>query len=62
MEAIELRQKADDVEKAIKHIIENFIINVGPCEVRIDINNDYLKRSTGDKILINTNVTVNVTV
>lgn len=62
MEATELRIKTDELEKQVKALINNFIGEVGACDIKIKTNFDFIESVSGRNILVNTGVKVFVTV
>lgn len=47
MEATELRKKKTELENEIKQLVSKFIIEVGHCEVYVDITNRTWQSSAG---------------
>jgi hypothetical protein len=56
----EIRQKADKLESDIKELVETFINNVGSCDVNIDCQCMYYHDMGGNKLLLDTDITVDV--
>lgn len=62
MEAIELRKKTDELEKHIKTLVEQFIQDVGECNIDIKTDFQFVQKMGGKSQLVNTGVKVYVTV
>lgn len=62
MEAIELRKKADKLQKNVKILVEQFIRDVGECDIDITIESEFVQEISGKNQRVNTDVKVNVTV
>lgn len=62
MEALELRNKTDILESNIKELVVKYIMDVGVCDLNIYTDFEYVSTETGNKILIDANVKVKVTV
>ena len=62
MEAIELRKKTDELEKHIKTLVEQFIQDIGECNIDIETDFQFAQKMGGKRKLVNTGVKVYVTV
>lgn len=62
MEATELRKKTGELEKQVKILVEQFIEDVGTCDIDIRTDLEFIQNLWCEKELINTYVKVNVTV
>jgi len=62
MEAEALRIKTDELQSSIKHLVDNFISEVGVCEISISTENQFYHLTDGIGHFISSNVKVNVTV
>lgn len=61
MEAVELRKKTNELENQIKILVDQFIKNVGVCDVKINTDFHFMeKKAFGEKILISTGIKVNI--
>ena len=50
MEAIELRKKTTELEKKVQKLIIEFLDDVGPCEVNINVGQRSTQKMTGEVI------------
>lgn len=57
-----LRSEADKLEEKIKLAIEEFIKEVGECEIRIDTDMHYVQLAIGKRQLVTGGVKVHITI
>jgi hypothetical protein len=62
MEAIELRKKKIELQNEIHKLISKFILDVGDCEISIDVTSTNIINSFGCEVYVGKSVTVDVTV
>jgi hypothetical protein len=62
MEAIELRKKKIELQNEIHKLIKNFILDVGDCEISIDVESIKITNSFGGEQYAGKQITVDVTV
>tara|TARA_R110001632_G_scaffold173068_1_gene292469 strand:- start:618 stop:809 length:192 start_codon:yes stop_codon:yes gene_type:complete len=60
--AEQLRHETDKLEKKVKLAVEEFIKEVGDCDLRIDTDMHFVESTTGKFRLLSTGVKVYVTV
>ena len=60
--AEQLRQETDKLEEKVKKAVEEFIREVGDCDLRIDTDMYFVQSMNGKRQLVSTGVKVYVTV
>ena len=60
--AEQLRLETDKLEEKVKLAVEEFIKEVGDCDLRIDTDMRFVQSMTGKRQLVSTGVKVYVTV
>lgn len=60
--AEQLRLETDKLEEKVKLAVEEFIKEVGSCDIRIDTDISFVQEMTGKRQLVSTGIKVYVTV